>query len=107
MVADKDLDIEIEKYSYNMAPSLVSYIWGIAKEKQYDNIFKSKLGSAIIDDHLSFSMMTGVPSINIIDLNYKYWHTVNDTPENISKESLDVVGSVLIDFIYRYDSNVK
>ena len=25
----------------------------------------------------------------------------------LSKESLDVVGSVLIDFIYRYDSNVK
>ncbi len=107
MVADKDLDLEIEKYSYEMAPSLVNYIWSIAKDNNYDHIFKNQLGPAIIDDHLSFSMMTGVPSIDIIDFNYEYWHTINDIPENISKNSLDIVGHVLTEFLYKYDSNVK
>ena len=107
MVADKELEIEIEKHSYQMAPSLVNYIWNIAKDNNYDNIFKSQLGAAIIDDHVSFSMATGIPSIDIIDLDYIYWHTIKDIPENISKSSLDVVGTVLTEFIYKYDADIK
>jgi len=107
MVADKDLNLKIEKHSYQMAPSLVSYIWNIAKDSGYGNIFKNQIGPAIIDDHTSFSMMTGVPSIDIIDLDYEYWHTIQDTPDNISKNSLNIVGDVLTKFIYRYDKDVK
>ena len=102
MVADKDLEIKVEKYSYQMAPQLVHYIWGIASSKGYDN-FKLEMGPGIIDDHLSFSKATGIPSINLIDLDYKYWHTVYDIPDNISKNSLGVVGDVLIDFLYQMD----
>ena len=50
---------------------------------------------------------TKVPSINIIDFDYVYWHTIKDTPENVSKNSLSIVGSVLTDFIYSYDKNIK
>ena len=107
MVADKRLNIEIEGYSYQMAPSLINNIWGIAKDKGYENIFKYELGAKIIDDHLSFSIMTGLPSIDIIDLDYEYWHTIQDVPDNISKNSMYVVGDVLIDFIYGYDKRIK
>ena len=85
-----------------MAPQLVRYIWSIASSKGYDN-FKLEMGPGIIDDHLSFSKATGIPSINLIDLDYKYWHTVYDIPENISKNSLGIVGHVLIDFLYQMD----
>ena len=107
MVADKKLNIKIEKYSYQMASSLVHNIWSIASNKGYSNVFKNEIGPAIIDDHVSFSMMTKVPSINIIDFDYVYWHTIKDTPENVSKNSLSIVGSVLTDFIYSYDKNIK
>ena len=102
MVADKDLEIKIEKYSYQMAPQLINYLWSLAISKGYYN-FKSEIGPGIIDDHLSFSSATQVPSINLIDLDYVYWHTVEDIPDNISKESLNVVGDVLMDFLYEVD----
>ena len=56
---------------------------------------------------LSVYKETNIPSIDIIDLDYIHWHTIQDIPENISKNSLGVVGDVLIDFIYKYDNDVK
>ena len=106
MVADKDLNIKVEKYSYQMAPQLIEYIWNLAASKGYDN-FKPELGAGIVDDHLSFSSATGIPSIDLIDFDYKHWHTVNDTPENISKKSLEIVGSVLLDFLIEMDKSYE
>ena len=106
MVADKDLKIKIEKYSYQMAPQLIQYLWSMASSKGYDN-FLFEIGPGIIDDHLSFSTATGIASINLIDFDYDYWHTVYDIPENISKNSLDVVGSVLLDFLIEMDKSYE
>ena len=106
MVADKDLKIKIEKYSYQMAPQLIQYLWSMASSKGYDN-FLFEMGPGIIDDHLSFSTATGIASINLIDFDYDYWHTVYDVPENISKNSLDVVGSVLLDFLIEMDKSYE
>ena len=49
--------------------------------------FKFKMGSPTLTT-TCLSKEIGVPSINIIDLDYEFWHTVHDTPENISSESL-------------------
>ena len=106
MVADKDLKIKVEEYSYQMAPQLIQYIWNIASSKGYDN-FKFELGPGIIDDHLSFSSATGIASIDLIDLDYEHWHTVNDIPENISKKSLGIVGSVLLSFLIEMDKSYE
>ena len=53
MVGDKDLEIKMEQYSYQMAPQLMNYIWNLANQKGYDH-FKWELGPAIVDDHLSY-----------------------------------------------------
>lgn len=106
MVADKDLEFKVEQHSFKMAPELIKLIWNIAKSKNY-NHFKFEMGAAIIDDHLSFSMETGVPSIDIIDLDYEFWHTTYDTPENISSESLAIVGDVLLTFLNEMDNNYE
>ena len=52
-----------------------------------------------MDDHVAFSRATKIPSIDIIDFDYPHWHTINDTPENVSQNSLGIVGEVLINFI--------
>ena len=106
MVADKDLKIKVEQYSFQMAPELIQYIWNLASSKGYDN-FKLELGSGIIDDHLSFSSETGIASINLIDLDYEHWHTVHDIPDNISEKSLEIVGSVLLDFLIEMDKSYE
>ncbi|MAV64819.1 MAG: hypothetical protein CMG00_06490 [Candidatus Marinimicrobia bacterium] len=104
MVADKDLKIKMERNSYQMAPELMNHVWNIASMMGYGEFFVWDMGPSIIDDHISFSMETKIPSINIIDMDYKYWHTINDIPDNTSQYSLHVVGSVLSEFIYNMDT---
>jgi hypothetical protein len=33
--------------------------------------------------------------VDIIDFDYPYWHTVQDTPDKVSAESLQAVGETL------------
>ena len=54
----------------------------------------------IEDDHMEF-LAAGVPSVDIIDLEYpdarsRFWHTKYDTIENVSSASLQAVGDVLL-----------
>jgi glutaminyl-peptide cyclotransferase len=45
----------------------------------------------MLDDHTPF-LEAGIPAIDIIDFDYPYWHTVQDTPDKVSAESLKAVG---------------
>ncbi len=53
----------------------------------------------ISDDHLPF-MKQGIPSLDLIDLEYgpynRYWHTAEDTLDKCSKDSLSVAGRVVL-----------
>jgi len=98
MVGDKDLKIYREEFSNHYYPKLTDQIWGTAS-KLGEKAFIDSVGYAVMDDHLSF-MTIGIPSAVIIDFNYAYWHTVNDTPDKCSPQSLGVVGRVLAALIY-------
>ena len=41
-------------------------------------------------------MKAGVPSVDIIDLEYPQWHTAQDTLDAVSARSLQVVGDVVL-----------
>ena len=49
----------------------------------------------IEDDHLEF-LAAGIPSVDIIDLDYTAWHTAEDTLDRVSAKSLQAVGDVLL-----------
>ncbi|HXQ38427.1 MAG TPA: M28 family peptidase, partial [Anaerolineales bacterium] len=49
---------------------------------------------SMIDDHTPF-LEAGMPAIDIIDFDYPYWHTTQDTPDKVSAESLEIVGKTL------------
>ena len=53
----------------------------------------------VYDDHLNL-LEIGIPAIDIIDFDYKYWHTVEDTPDKCSPQSLDNVGKVVVKVLY-------
>jgi Zn-dependent M28 family amino/carboxypeptidase len=62
------------------------------------------MGSAIYDDHMPL-LEAGIPVVDIIDMEYpdaetNYWHTLADTPDKCSAESLEAVGTVLATLIY-------
>jgi len=104
MIGDAVLEIPIERNSYRVAPDLVSELWDIAKTHNFSS-FQNKLGYDIFDDHIPLWEIAEIPTIDLIDFNYpnkriNYWHTLQDTPQNCSAESLDQVGTVLTDYIY-------
>ncbi len=98
MIGDKDLDIQRET---NSTPWLVSLV-GEAAKKEGDERYFFQQSMAVEDDHLPF-VKRGVPSIDIIDLDYgpnnSYHHTAQDTMDKISAHSLTVDGDVIMETI--------
>lgn len=91
MIGDSDLRIPMEGQS---DPSLRLSIWATAARLGHDDVFVPELGSAILDDHVPF-LEAGIPAVDIIDMDYPYWHTAADTTDKLSSESLQIVGDVL------------
>lgn len=91
MIGDADLNIYKERYSN---PDLTDEIWRVARELGYGGNFISEYRHSMIDDHRPF-IEAGIPAIDIIDFDYPYWHTIQDTPDKVSAESLQVVGETV------------
>lgn len=98
LVGDADLHFPIEYYSNLYAPLFVKKIWGRAWDLGLDAFTESE-GPAVIDDHLNL-LKAGIPAVNIIDFDYSYWHTIEDTPDKCSPTSLKTVGVLLVSLIY-------
>ena len=53
---------------------------------------------AVVDDHIPF-VRAGVPSIDLIDFDYEYADTVEDTPDKLDPEALDAVGEAVAELV--------
>lgn len=93
MVGGKDLRIEREPYSLEMAPALVEEVWKVA-EQLGERTFSREVGREVFDDHWPLNE-GGIPTIDIIDFDYPHWHLISDTPEQCAPASLASVGRVL------------
>jgi Zn-dependent M28 family amino/carboxypeptidase len=91
MIGDKDLKVVKERYS---TPELVDSIWLTAKQLGYGDIFVDSGSLQIMDDHLPF-LNAGYAAVDIIDFTYPAWHTSQDTPNQVSASSLEIIGNVL------------
>ena len=91
MIGDRDLDIRRDA---NSTPWLTDIIWATAKHQNLDDYFIAD-STRIEDDHLPF-LGAGVPSVDIIDLDYDAWHTAKDNLDAVSARSLQVVGDVVL-----------
>jgi Zn-dependent M28 family amino/carboxypeptidase len=98
MIGDKDLDIQRESQSTDW---LVDLVRQAARKFGYDRYFFQK-EEPVSDDHLPF-VRRGVPSIDVIDLDYgpnnSYHHTVQDTMDKVSARSLTIDGDVFLETI--------
>ena len=98
MVGDMDQNLPIEGYSNQSAPAIANAIWSTAANFGYSEHFPTDVRSAITDDHVPF-VQRGIPSVDIIDLDYPYRHTTEDTLDKVSAESLERVGRTLIAYL--------
>ncbi len=91
MVGDRNQELFIEQTGHQ---PLAQTIWQHAQGLGYSAWFRAEPGYWIIDDHAPF-VNAGIPAITVIDFDYPYWHTVSDTLDKVSAESLARVGHVM------------
>lgn len=92
MIGDADLNIYKEERSDEI---LNEEIWNTAKSLGYSEVFINEYKYTMMDDHLPFIDL-GITTSLLIDFDYPYWHTQEDTLDKISSESLEAVGRVLV-----------
>lgn len=98
MVGDKDLQILQEGYSVQNAPEVVQRVWQTADRLGYGNVFVKRVTQALTDDHVPLQQV-GIRAIDVIDFDFPYHHTTEDTIDKVSAESLQIVGNVAIALI--------
>lgn len=91
MIGDADLNIYKER---NSNSEITEQIWSIAKSLGYESKFVPQYKYSMIDDHTPF-LQAGLPAVDIIDFDYPYWHTIQDTPDKVSAQSLQIVGETV------------
>jgi Zn-dependent M28 family amino/carboxypeptidase len=91
MIADRDLLIMRESHS---TPWLADIIWDAARRQKLGQYFDDE-GMPIEDDHLPF-LEAGIPAVDLIDFEFKAWHTAADTLDAVSSRGLQVVGDTLL-----------
>jgi len=91
LVGEKDLAFHRDT---NSTPWLVDTIWSAAARLGHSDRFR-QTATTLIDDHIPFAQQ-GVPVVDIIDLEYAYWHTAEDTLDKLSAENMRVVAEVVL-----------
>jgi glutaminyl-peptide cyclotransferase len=102
MIGDRDLQI---KRDLNSTTWLTDIIWAAAQKQQLSSYFRPDRVQ-IEDDHLPF-MEAGVPSVDVIDLEYPAWHTAADTLDAVSARSLQVVGDAIVAALPQIEARLK
>ena len=103
MIGDADLNIDEDS---NSTQWLLEMIYQAASKLGVQSHFFERK-TAIEDDHLPFVKL-GVPSADLIDLEYGYGnvfhHSPQDTIDKLSPRSLQIVGDVILQTVWMLDA---
>jgi len=94
-----------EQVSMRYAPHIMDKIWTVADALGYGKVFVNHKTDPILDDHLYVNQMAGIPMVDIVQNNigvsfFPYWHTLGDNMEHVDRNSMKMVGDVLLKTIY-------
>jgi glutaminyl-peptide cyclotransferase len=102
MIGDADLNVD---HDTNSTPWLEDLVYQSATRLGYQSHFFARTGP-FQDDHIPF-VERGVPSADLIDLDYGYnnvfWHSPQDTVDKLSPKSLEIVGTVTLETVRMLD----
>jgi Zn-dependent M28 family amino/carboxypeptidase len=90
MIGDRNLTIRRES---NSTRWLTDIVWGAARMLGHRGFMDEE--TTVEDDHIPF-VKAGVPSLDIIDLDYPQWHTAQDTLDAVAARSLQQVGETMV-----------
>lgn len=111
MVGAKNPVFPKEYFSLQYARYVVDLVWYTALNLGYGNTFINQNGGGSTDDHIFVNRIANIPSIDIIHLDpstsnssfFEHWHTVSDNMDQINKQSLNMVGQVVMTVVYNED----
>jgi Zn-dependent M28 family amino/carboxypeptidase len=98
MVGDKDLNLYYEANSRQAAKNLVERLWAGAAQVNAPGFIPEERHN-VYDDHAPF-LEAGIPGIDVIDFDYKAWHTTGDDLTQVSAASLGQVGRTVLRYVY-------
>ena len=97
MVGDRDLNIRLPRNSPQaLGAKLCAAAAELGTRKYFGNSPKE-----ITDDHVPLNG-AGLPTLDVIDLDYAYWHTSADKVDKLSAESLQIVGRTVLLMVEKY-----
>jgi len=94
MVGDRSLGITLPDDS---PADVARDIFAAAEALKLRSYF-TYLGRDLIDDHVPLNGI-GIPTLDVIDFDYPWWHTADDTTDKISARSLRIVGSIALYYL--------
>lgn len=109
MIGGKNLILPREEASQQYAASANDKVFGVAQSLGYDMTFRANETQSVDDDHIPLNR-AGIPTIDLIcplpmgsyeTTGYRYWHTLEDTADKCSAESLKMVGETMAEVLYR------
>lgn len=107
MVGGKNAQFAKEGSSMYYAPDVMNKVWDIANQLGYSSNFTNTLSPSIVDDHIYVNKLARIPMIDIIEYNpnsnsyfNSSWHTLNDNMNGIDKNTLKIVGQVVLATVY-------
>jgi len=100
MVAGKGLQIYQEGNSVTGAGDIVEMVWGVARDLGYGGTFIDSPKHTLTDDHVELQKV-GIRAIDVVDFDYPFWHTPDDTVDKVGAESLQIVGDVAMALVRR------
>lgn len=106
MVGGKNAVFPREGTSVSYAPWLVDKVWTNAAQLGYGSTFTNDRTGATTDDHLYINAIANIPCIDIVHYDpvtqdyMSCHHRHCDNLDNIDKNTMDIVGELLVDLIY-------
>lgn len=102
MIADKKLTLYQERISLRYASAVTRSVWDTARRLR-ENSFIARPKHELNDDHVPLNEIAKIPTCDLIDFDFPYWHTRNDLPAACSGDSLKSVGRVIMAWLESYD----
>lgn len=107
MVGARNAVFPLEGISTKYAHDAQQRVWAAAGKAGYSSFFPYTEGATITDDHVFVNEITGIPTLDIINLSSAngtafaaHWHTHDDDMPIIDKNTLKAVGETLLQVIY-------
>ncbi len=94
-IADKDLSIPKEQSS---DARMWKDLRAAAKRAGAQSAFPDETQGAVLDDHVPF-LERGIPAIDLIDFDFPCWHKPCDDLTAVSKESLNLSGEAVLEYL--------